>query len=72
MLRIKTGLCAEQCVIHCLGCWAYSPSIILKRCHILSLLNFKAMKDAINIIDSLTCLRLNDQKIHFPVGIFKL
>lgn len=28
------------------------------------------MKGAINIVDSLTCLTLNDQKIHYPVGIF--
>jgi len=72
VLRAETGLCAEQCVAHCLGCWAYSSSVILKWCHVLSLLNFKAMKNAINIIDSLTSLSLNDQKIHFPVGIFKL
>lgn len=72
VLRVETVLFAEQCVIPCLGCWAYSPYVILKWCRILFLLNIKAMKDAINIIDSLTSLSLNDQKIHSPVGIFKL
>lgn len=46
------------------------PPAIFKHFQILPLLTFKAMKGAVNMVDSLTCSTLNDQKIHYPVGIF--